>query len=104
MQRGCWRGEWHAGHGGQQMTIPDYGYQDAEVTWALRYLHAPVLDALHACAKAPARVFELGSGSGWLAARCASEGYQVTGIDPSLSGVAQARQAYPNVRYEVAST
>lgn len=52
---------------------------------------------------APKRVFELGCGNGSVARLLAAEGYQVTGVDPSEQGIAQARRAYPGLRLEPGS-
>lgn len=48
-------------------------------------------------------VFDIGCGNGYLAAQLERLGFRVTGIDPSTSGVAQAREAHPDTRFEVGS-
>jgi 2-polyprenyl-3-methyl-5-hydroxy-6-metoxy-1,4-benzoquinol methylase len=50
----------------------------------------------------PQRVFDLGCGNGSTAAHLA-KAYEVVGVDASTSGIAQARQAYPGIRFDVAS-
>lgn len=51
----------------------------------------------------PARLFDLGCGNGTLAAALAAEGYEVSGIDPSESGISQANRAFPDLRLEIGS-
>jgi 2-polyprenyl-6-hydroxyphenyl methylase/3-demethylubiquinone-9 3-methyltransferase len=38
--------------------------------------------------------------TGWLAAWLAAQGWQVVGIDPSVSGIERARASHPEVRFE----
>jgi 2-polyprenyl-6-hydroxyphenyl methylase/3-demethylubiquinone-9 3-methyltransferase len=49
------------------------------------------------------RVFDLGCGNGAAAARLASLGYEVSGVDPSTSGIAQAHAAFPDLDLHVGS-
>jgi 2-polyprenyl-6-hydroxyphenyl methylase/3-demethylubiquinone-9 3-methyltransferase len=49
------------------------------------------------------RLFDLGCGNGSVAAYFAERGYEVTGVDPSAEGVAEARTAYPHIRIEQGS-
>jgi 2-polyprenyl-3-methyl-5-hydroxy-6-metoxy-1,4-benzoquinol methylase len=49
------------------------------------------------------RVLDAGCGNGSLAARVAALGFDVTGFDTSSSGIDQARQAFPDVRFELVS-
>lgn len=43
------------------------------------------------------RVFDLGCGNGSVAATVAMRGWKVTGVDPSIDGIAEAKMAYPNL-------
>ena len=53
----------------------------------------------------PGRLFELGCGNGVTARKLAEMGYDVVGVDPSASGIAQARRhASAHLRFEIAST
>ena len=47
---------------------------------------------------------DLGCGNGAFAAVLAGECHEVVGVDPSHSGIAEARAAQPLVRFDVAST
>lgn len=46
------------------------------------------------------RALDIGCGNGYLTAWLASQGWDVVGVEPSLSGVQAARKAYPNLRFE----
>jgi SAM-dependent methyltransferase len=48
-------------------------------------------------------VLDAGCGNGFIAARIASRGHNMIAIDASTTGVALARLAHPEVRYEVKS-
>jgi len=48
------------------------------------------------------RAFEIGCGNGAVANLLSTLGFEVTGIDPSESGIAVARSAYPHLRLAVA--
>jgi len=72
----------------------DYGYRNAELTWSNHYLW-PVLRRVVAGRDWPERrVFEIGCGNGAIAHQLSALGFAVTGIDPSESGIAVAREAY----------
>jgi SAM-dependent methyltransferase len=45
-----------------------------------------------------ARLFELGCGNGSVANALHQRGWEVTGVDPSVEGIAQARAAYPELK------
>ncbi len=51
----------------------------------------------------PPRLFDLGCGNGSVGAAFAMEGWDVTGVDPSYEGIAQARKAYPALQLEEGS-
>jgi trans-aconitate methyltransferase len=48
------------------------------------------------------RVLDLGCGTGHLTAQIAARGAEVVGIDSSLSMIAQARQNYPRLKFQLA--
>jgi 2-polyprenyl-6-hydroxyphenyl methylase/3-demethylubiquinone-9 3-methyltransferase len=85
----------------------EYGYRDAAPTWANSYLW-PVLKEELARLAMPAvngkpRAFDLGCGSGATANMLAELGFDVVGVDPSTTGIAEARKAYPGCRFEIGS-
>lgn len=49
------------------------------------------------------RLFELGCGNGSVARVLAGRGWDVTGVDPSAEGIAQARAAYPDLKLATGS-
>jgi 2-polyprenyl-6-hydroxyphenyl methylase/3-demethylubiquinone-9 3-methyltransferase len=50
------------------------------------------------------RIFDLGCGNGSHAQWLSEQGYRVTGVDPSASGIAKAQRAFPNLQFETATT
>jgi 2-polyprenyl-6-hydroxyphenyl methylase/3-demethylubiquinone-9 3-methyltransferase len=50
------------------------------------------------------RIFDLGCGNGSAAAALQARGYEMAGVDPSPSGIAQARAAHPGLALAVGST
>jgi 2-polyprenyl-6-hydroxyphenyl methylase/3-demethylubiquinone-9 3-methyltransferase len=49
------------------------------------------------------RLFELGCGNGSVANAVSERGWEVTGVDPSAEGIAQAQAAYPHLKLELGS-
>lgn len=49
------------------------------------------------------RVFELGCGNGSVANALTERGWDVTGVDPSAEGIAEAQSAYPHLKVEPGS-
>lgn len=85
--------------------MPQYSYFDDAPTWPDAYLWSPLLRVLKSVAPPPRKIFELGCGNGATAVRLAAEGYSVTGVDPSTSGIEIAqRRADDNLRFAVGST
>lgn len=84
----------------------DYRYQNAGPTYANAYLW-PVLHSSLAnrfpASGSGLRAFDLGCGSGATSNLLREFGFDVVGIDPSESGIALAREAYPGCRFDVAS-
>ncbi len=90
-----------------QTDIAGYRWDSAELTCAHEYL-LPAVMAEMARIKAASlagggRVFELGCGNGSVADVLANQGWDVTGVDPSTDGVAQAKARYPALRLEEGS-
>lgn len=78
----------------------EYGYQESNAGCHCAYVLPPVFD-LAAAYPPPARVLDVGCGNGNFAGELQRRGYQVVGIDLSEQGIAIARTAYPNVRFEL---
>lgn len=51
----------------------------------------------------PGRAFDLGCGNGAVAGWLADKGYAMSGVDPSETGIALARQAFPALDLRVGS-
>lgn len=80
-----------------------YGYSDAAPTHANAYLW-PVLKRVIAEREWPdQRAFDLGCGNGATCAMLAGLGFHASGVDTSVTGIAQAKAAYPHVNIEVGS-
>ena len=81
--------------------ISGYRWDDAELTCAHDYLLPALLEEMSrlrdSCATSGggAKVFELGCGNGSIANALAQSGWAVTGVDPSVEGIAQAKARYP---------
>lgn len=86
--------------------FPDYRYHDTCPTFANAYLW-PVLQRFltrrFAASRNDLRAFDLGCGSGATSNFLHELGFDVVGIDLSESGIALARSAFPNCRFDVAS-
>jgi len=84
----------------------EYRYHNAAPTWANGYLwpvvQREVQTLLDSSASRPPRAFDLGCGNGATAGMLSRLGFDVVGVDPSKSGIAQAREAQPACRFEVA--
>lgn len=78
----------------------DYGYQSAAATYDDQYLWKIVHQLLPA---PPRKLFELGCGNGVAAHRLAKIGYEVIAVDPSTSGIAQGKSAFPELQLFVGS-
>ncbi len=48
-------------------------------------------------------ILDVGCGNGYITSKFAAMGHEVTGVDASEDGIAIARKAYPEVRFEVYS-
>lgn len=80
--------------------ISGYLYDGAELNHSHEYLLPAVLRWLELIASERERpkVFELGCGNGSVANALEAKGYNVTGVDPSVEGIAQANRRYPALK------
>ena len=65
-----------------------------------RHFLPPLFELSEPHLRPGARVLDVGCGNGYTAGQFAARGCDVTGIDLSESGLAIARAAYPNIRFE----
>jgi 2-polyprenyl-3-methyl-5-hydroxy-6-metoxy-1,4-benzoquinol methylase len=78
----------------------EYGYHDTAECCTASYL-LPEIFAFAGEVGPQIRVLDVGCGNGFIAGQFAQKGCQVVGIDLSESGIALARQTYPQARFEV---
>lgn len=88
----------------QQAPIDGYKYSDCNMTCAHAYLLpavrselARLLPQIKSGAEQP-RLFDLGCGNGSVASLISQDGWDVTGVDPSVEGIAQANAVHPNLK------
>jgi 2-polyprenyl-6-hydroxyphenyl methylase/3-demethylubiquinone-9 3-methyltransferase len=88
------------------MSITGLPFYSAEADHTHVYLWPPVFQILHSSfpASKPTRFFDLGCGAGAFANALSAQGFNVTGVDPSPSGIENARKAYPHLQLEIGST
>lgn len=85
--------------------ISGYVWENAELTGSHDYL-LPALKELLARETLPQdrkRLFELGCGNGAVANELVRLGWDVTGVDPSEQGIAQANARYPAIPLRIGS-
>ncbi|MEO7327390.1 MAG: class I SAM-dependent methyltransferase [Minicystis sp.] len=80
-----------------------YGWQTAEMNHSHAYLLPAVLRRLGDLDRRQARLVDLGCGNGYVTRKLHGLGHEVIGIDAAPDGIAIAREAYPELRFEVAS-
>ena len=81
-------------------NLSGYRYDQAGLNHSHGYLLPTVfrlLDELNLPAD-QRRLFELGCGNGSVAHALTQRGWDVTGVDPSVEGIAQANNAYPDLK------
>ena len=85
-----------------EAQITGYRYADAQAGHHHAYLLPTVFKALGALALPTdeRRLFELGCGNGSVAHVLSQRGWEVTGVDPSMEGIAQAKAAYPELKLD----
>lgn len=87
------------------VDISGYTYEDPELNASHDYLLPALLAELASLRLSPAekRLFELGCGNGSVADVLTRQGYQVTGVDASAQGIAQAQRCYPHLNVHLGS-
>ena len=86
-------------------AITGYRYGDAKLADSHTFLLPAVLRLLDGLdlPAAKRRLFELGCGNGSVARELTARGWDVTGVDPSVEGIAQARAADPALKLATGS-
>ena len=92
-------------HVGEHMLpdIPDYEFHDASPLWGADYLWPAVRSIVSSHVFPSQRAFDLGCGNGSTANMVSELGFDVTGVDPSVTGIAIAKQAYPHCTFAIGS-
>jgi 2-polyprenyl-3-methyl-5-hydroxy-6-metoxy-1,4-benzoquinol methylase len=75
----------------------DYGYRSSKSSHVQAYLTKPLLTLLED--RKQQKILDVGCGNGWLASLLLERGYDVYGIDASVTGIAIANQKYPGRFY-----
>lgn len=83
--------------------MSEYRYHNAGPTHANAYLWGPLQALAQSKDLSRGRAFDLGCGNGATSGMLATLGFDVVGVDPSVSGIEIARTAFPNCKFEVAS-
>jgi 2-polyprenyl-3-methyl-5-hydroxy-6-metoxy-1,4-benzoquinol methylase len=76
----------------------EYKYHSAEPSYEDEYIWGKVHDVLVKESPAPKRVFEVGCGNGVTASRLKDVGYDVVGIDTSITGIECGRKNNPDLQ------
>lgn len=86
------------------VAISGYRFRDSQTNPAHRVLLPALREELaRLWARGDRRLFELGCGNGSVAALLDGEGWDITGVDPSKQGIAQAKLRHPHLRLEFGS-
>lgn len=95
----------------QNSVSYEYTYANSKPTHHHQYLSKPILHSIQTALtkaqsvdfisreKSKVKVLDLGCGNGSFSNLLATQGFEVTGIEESASGIAQAQQAYPKCRF-----
>lgn len=75
-----------------------YVYDDANLNASHDYLLPAVTSILASLSTEGRRIFEVGCGNGSVANELSKIGFDVTGVDASEQGIAQARRLYPDLK------
>jgi 2-polyprenyl-3-methyl-5-hydroxy-6-metoxy-1,4-benzoquinol methylase len=80
-----------------------YRYRDARPSCTHEYLWPGIKSIIERREWSDRRAFDLGCGNGSTCGMLSGLGFTVTGVDPSESGIAQARVAFPGVHAHIGS-
>lgn len=83
--------------------ISGYRYADACINDSHAYLMPALRAELARLEINGKRLFDLGCGNGSVGAELNREGWDVTGVDPSAEGIAQAKALHPELRLDTGS-
>ena len=78
-------------------NISGYEYLESEFNCSHEYLLPAIERGIRDYKIEPGPAFDLGCGNGSVANWLSTKGFTVSGVDPSETGIAQAKEAYPNL-------
>lgn len=84
-------------------NLSGYRYDDNKLNASHDYLLPAVKAILANKLPSSRRIFELGCGNGSVAKALSKLGFEVTGVDASEEGIAQAHQSYPDLNLHLGS-
>lgn len=85
------------------VDVSGYTYTDSKLNASHDYLLPMVKALLVKEAPSPRRIFELGCGNGSVANALSQLGFEITGVDASVEGIAQAHRSYPGLNLHLGS-
>lgn len=83
--------------------ISGYRYTHPDCNCAHEYLLPAITQSLERISLPRKRAFDLGCGNGSVANWLTTQGFEVVGVDPSASGIAEANRSFPNLDLRVGS-
>lgn len=86
-----------------QTDISGYVYDDAELNSSHGYLLPALKAELTRLDIVDKRLFDLGCGNGSIGSAVSAMGWDVTGVDVSADGIAQAQRMHPELKLETGS-
>ena len=84
-------------------NLSGYRYDDNKLNPSHDYLLPAVKECLANKLSSCQRIFELGCGNGSVANALSKLGFEITGVDASEEGIAQAHQSYPDMNLRLGS-
>lgn len=87
----------------EMRNIGGYAYDDARFNASHAYLMPAITAELGKLTNDDRRLFDLGCGNGSVSKACADLGWDVTGVDVSQDGIAQAQTTYPELKLSYGS-
>lgn len=84
-------------------NLSGYRYDDNKLNPSHDYLLPAVKGVLANKLSSCQRIFELGCGNGSVANALSKLGFEITGVDASEEGIAQAHQSYPDMNLRLGS-
>ena len=92
-------------HYSDRVDISVYEYEDAEFNHSHLHLAPANLDILEKyCEDKNLKIFDMGCGNGSTANFLTNQGFRVSGVDPSVEGIHQAKSNFPHLNISLGSS